>query len=557
MNRLKIYIVGSLFLSLIGTSSCDLDRSPLTSYGSDSFLSNEQNAMLALTGLYHANLTYGREEYGPSDWWSYQGILMMDICSDNGWDRRGLTSNYGIIAAGTLSASKTGATSTYWSLSYSKIARCNDFLQRIEGLNGIVADATINRFKAEARFLRAAQYFYLASFFHDVPLIEKTLSMDEANAVTKSTQAVVADWVIKEMGEAAASLPLWSAVHSEGMDGRASKQAALAFKARTELMMKKWSDAATTYKQIIDLNDNTLASSYPALFLPSTADSYSENIYVQRYDDDKCGSGLLKQFNPTMDGAVGGWCLHNVTASLFEAYPFSDGTAFSYKSSMYDPTDLSKNRDQRLAQTLYWNGCKFGQGVYNCDPDKNAANGKDGLHPSNQSTKTGYMMRKYINENYMYDGGDNNKYPAKIPVIRYAEVLLGYVEAKMEAGSLTANDLYYLNLVRRRSNMPDITAVDAATLRPLLRNERRVELALEGIRLWDLLRWGTANEALTGDVWGASFPNSAATTRRNTGNKKVDPEGVNRWYVGTRAFNGGPSVWPISQSEQDINPNLK
>lgn len=534
-------------------ASCDLDRTPLTSYAAADFFTSEQNAMLALTGIYHGNITYGREEYGPTDWWSYQGLLMLDICSDNGWDRRGLNSNYGLIAAGTLSASKTGATSTYWSLSYQKIARCNSFLQNITAIKGSVSDEVYRRYVAEARFMRAVQYFYLASYFHDVPLVTHTLTMDEANTQVKATQAQVTDWCISEFSEAAADLPLWSAVDH----GRANRQVALAFEGRTQLMMKQWTAAAASFKQIIDLGENKLSASYPALFQPSTADALSENIFVARYDADKCGSGMLKQFNPTMDGAVGGWCLHNVTASLFEAYQFTDGTPFSYHDAKYDASDLARNRDPRLAQTLYWNGCTFGKGVYNCDPDKNAANGKDGLHPSNQSTKTGYMMRKYIDENYMYNGGDNNKYPAKLPIVRYAEVLLSYVEARMEAGTLTAADLEYLNQVRRRSSMPDITATAPDVLRPLLRNERRVELALEGLRLWDLLRWGTAAEAITGDVWGASFPNSAATTKRNAGNKKVDPENMNRWYVGTRNYASGPTVWPISQSEQDINPNLK
>lgn len=513
---------------------------------------------LALTGVYHGEFQYGSEEYSPTDWWSYQGLLMLDVCSDNGWDRRGLTSNVGIIAAGTLSASKTGIVSNYWDISYKKIARCNKFLEEMERYKGEITPA-MKRYKAEVRFLRATQYFYLASFFHAVPLVTKNLSMQEANLVQKSTQEQIADWSITEFKEAADELPLWSIVASEGNYGRVCKQAALAFKGRVELLMKKWNEAADTYKSIIDLNDNKLSINYAALFQPTTADALSENIFVARYDDDKCGTGMLKQFNPVMDGAVGGWCLHNVTASLFEAYQFTDGSNFSYRSSLYDPRDLAKNRDPRLKMTLYWNGAKFGQGVYNCDPDKNAANGKDGLHPAYQSTKTGYMMRKYIDENYIYSGGDNNKYPAKLPVIRYAEVLLSYVEAKMEAGTLTANDLDYLNLVRQRQgvDMPAIQTTDPALLRPLLRNERRVEFALEGIRLWDLLRWGIAKEAINGEVWGASFPGSAATTTRNSSNKKVDPEGVNRWWVGTRNYSSGPTVWPIPQKEQDINPNLR
>lgn len=543
---------------LLNMTACDLDRQPLTSYGADDFWSNERNAYLALVGIYHANTAFGSEEYAPTDWWSYQGLLMLDIVSDNAWDRRGLTSNYGIMAAGTLSASKTGATANYWTFSYKKIARCNKFLEEWENYTGEQTE-TMLRYRAEVRFLRATQYFYLASFFHDVPLVTKTLTMDEANTVSKTGRAQIVDWVITEMQEAAQDLPKWSTVAAEGNYGRVCKQAALAFKGRAELMMQKWAEAAATYKAIIDMGDNQLSSNYAALFQPATADALSENIFVARYDDDKCGTGMLKQFNPTMDGAVGGWCLFNVTASLFEAYPFTDGTPFSYHSPLYDPADPAKNRDPRLAMTLYWNGATFGQGIYNCDPDKNAGNGKDGLHPAFQSTKTGYMMRKYIDENFIYSGGDNNKYPAKLPVIRYAEVLLSYVEAKMEAGTLTAADLDYLNQVRQRPGvaMPPITAVDAATLRPLLRQERRVEMALEGMRLWDLLRWGVAKEVITGDVWGASFPGSPATINRNQSNNKVDPEGVDRWYVGTRAYADGPTVWPISQSEQDINPNLR
>lgn len=553
---MNMLLLGSFML--LGMGSCDLDREPLVSYGADNFWTNERNAYLALVGIYHGEIQYGQEEYSPTDWWSYQGMLMLDIVSDNAWDRRGLTSNYGIMASGTLSASRTGATANYWEFSYKKIARCNKFLEEMENYGGEMTK-TMLRYKAEARFLRATQYFYLASFFHDVPLVTKNLSMEEGNTVGKSTREQVADWVIAEMKEAAQDLPKWSEVAAENNYGRACKQAALAFKGRTELMMQKWEAAASTYKEIIDLNDNQLSNNYAALFQPATADALSENIFVARYDDDKCGTGMLKQFNPTMDGAVGGWCLLNVTASLFEAYPFVDGTPFSYHSPLYDASDLAKNRDPRLAMTLYWNGARFGQGIYNCDPDQNAGNGKDGLHPSFQSTKTGYMSRKHIDENYIYSGGDNNKYPAKLPVIRYAEVLLGYVEAKMEAGTLTANDLTYLNMVRQRPgvNMPAITTTSPDALRPLLRNERRVEMAMEGMRLWDLLRWGIAKEAISVDVWGASFPGSVATANRNRSNNKVDPEGMDRWYVGTRNYASGPLVWPISQSEQDINPNLR
>lgn len=100
--------------------------------------------------------------------------------------------------------------------------------------------------------------------------------------------------------------------------------------------------------------------------------------------------------------------------------------------------------------------------------------------------------------------------------------------------------------------MPPITETDRDALRPILRKERRIELALEGIRYWDLLRWEILGDVMKGDFWGASF-----TDAKNTGSK-VDPTGNKRWWVDTKNFRKGQDeVWPIPQSEQDINPNLR
>jgi hypothetical protein len=99
--------------------------------------------------------------------------------------------------------------------------------------------------------------------------------------------------------------------------------------------------------------------------------------------------------------------------------------------------------------------------------------------------------------------------------------------------------------------MPPITVTDPDQLRPILRKERRIELALEGIRYWDLLRWGILGEVMQGDFWGAAFPDAT-----NTGNKP-DPTGRKRWWVDNKAFRiGVDEVWPIPQSEAAINPAL-
>jgi hypothetical protein len=112
-----------------------------------------------------------------------------------------------------------------------------------------------------------------------------------------------------------------------------------------------------------------------------------------------------------------------------------------------------------------------------------------------------------------------------------------------------------INKVRGRTgvNMPPITETDRDALRPILRKERRVEFALEGIRLWDLKRWGIAAAALKGHFWGAPFPG----TMTNLNNPTGIPNPQSLWYVGKLDFQPGQEMWPIPENEQAINPNLR
>lgn len=111
-----------------------------------------------------------------------------------------------------------------------------------------------------------------------------------------------------------------------------------------------------------------------------------------------------------------------------------------------------------------------------------------------------------------------------------------------------------INKVRGRAsvNMPPVTVTESNLLRPVLRNERRVELAFEGIRYWDLLRWRTAENVLNADFYGAPYPGAARTRKKSD---QTDP--YSRWFVTTRSFR--PEIdylWPVPQSELNINPAL-
>lgn len=541
MKQIK-YIILTMLFSIATFISCDLDRTPLDQFSEETFWSSEENALLALTGIYRGDIKFNEPEFTPTDWWSYSGLMFMEFPTDNAYDRRGSGSNYFRMTDGTL-LSNNAYTMAYWKESYTKIARCNRFL---EGIGQLDNPAAASRFAAEARFVRAAQYFYLSQFFQDVPLVTKVLTKEEANTVEKATKEQITGFIIKEFTEAAADLPRFKDLKASET-GHACKQASLAFLGRTLLAAKKYKEAAAAYKEIIDLGDNIIDPDYASLFLPSNENS-SENILSMQYVQDLAGNGLLQHAYPVKDG---GWCLINVTAGLFESYQFIDGTPFSYDNPLYDAGNLGKNRDPRLDYTIYYNGSTFKGSIYDCHPDSKSSDKVAG----GQTTQTGLMIRKYLDETF---SGNLNSYGANIPIIRYAEVLLSYLEAKLEGGDPITQDLLNetINKVRGRASvqMPAITELNADKLRPVLRNERRVELGMEGIRYWDLLRWEIAHEVLNGDIYGAPFPGS----KRVSPNKQGVVDKYGRWYVNSRSFRKDKDYkWPIPQSEQDINPNLR
>ncbi|WP_293710557.1 RagB/SusD family nutrient uptake outer membrane protein [uncultured Parabacteroides sp.] len=538
----RITHILSVFVFLLSIQSCDLERAPLDQFSEDQFWTSEDNAMLALTGIYNANILFNGTGFA-SDWWDYAGLVMLENASDNCYDRRGVNSDYNRLVNGNLLPNNS-IVSSYWKNTYAKITRCNRFLAGIENLD---ADPVlVNRFKSEVRFIRATQYFYLAQFFHDVPLVTKVLTRDEANTVEKSTRRQIVDFIITEFEESAEGLPRFKDLATTEI-GRASKQAAMSFLGRVYLGEQDYEKAAGVYKQIIDFGDNAIDPNYASIFTTANENS-SENIYSTQYVQDLSGCGMPQHFYPRKDG---GWAILNPTASLFEAYQFVDGSDFSYDSPLYDPSDLSKNRDPRLNASIYYDGAIFCGTEFVCHPDKTSP---DKITTRN-STVTGFLMRKYFDESY---SGNLVSYGGNIPIIRYAEVLLSYLEAKLESGEPITQNLLdeTINKIRTREsvNMPPVSETDPAKLRTLLRKERRVELALEGIRYWDLLRWGVAHEVFKGDIYGAPFPGAVTTSP----NKEGLVDKYDRWYVDSYGFrNPQDYTWPIPQSEQDINPNLR
>ena len=533
-------------MTALAFSSCDLERFPLTSLAEENFWNDEKNADLALTALYRGSITNGLE-YGVSDFWSYHGLLFMEHLSDNAFDRRGETNGFFQISNGRLT-NNNAFIKSYWQSAYMRIGKCNRFLK---GIKNCPDTETTRRKIAEARFLRATQYHYLTSYFKDVPLVTTVLTGEEANNVTKETQINILKWCATEFKEAAVDLPRFKDITST-QTGHACKQAALAFLGRTCMLQQDWNSAATAYQEIMDYGDNDIHSTYSELFWPATGVANKENIFYIEYLENYFGCGMPQQCLSAKDG---GWSLSNPTAGLFEAYEFNDGTAFSYDDARYNHKNLGENRDPRLDYTIYYNGSNFNGSEYRISPDYDAAT-KECLDYSSETSKTGFMWRKYFNKAPITD---ITSYSAVTPIVRYAEVLLSYLECMIESGQPITQEILdaTINKVRGRTdvNMPKITDTNPTTLRERVRNARRVDLAFEGIRDWDVMRWQIADKALVGTIWGAPYPESK---KYDKATKQVDPTGNCRWYVGRRDFRIPQDyTWPIPLSEQNLNPNLR
>jgi len=541
-------ILANLFLVfvLLGAFSCSekLDLSPTDQFDKGKFWSNETNALIGLTGVYRGNISYGTgANPNPDDWWTYKGLVVFEHATDNAFDRRGKNALTNRLTNGTL-LPDNGIVEAYWKASYIRITTANDFLENIGRVD--MDEAKILRMTAEARFIRACQYFYLSQFWGAVPLVTNTLTPAEANLVTKTAKSAIVNFVITELTEAVVDLPRYKDIPSKEF-GRASKQAALAFLGRIYLAEGRYAEASAAYKQIIDFGDNAIAADYASIF-NSVNETSSENIFSMQYYPVLAQNAITQHCYPAIKG---GWHLTNPLESLASQYDFTDGTPFSYSDPRFNSLNMGANRDPRFAATLLYDQCTFGGKVYDCNPDH--ATSVDQLTYSKQATRTGYGLRKFFDENFT--GALGTDYGGNLPIIRYAEVLLSYLEAELEGGKPITQSLLDMTINKTRGRtsvkMPPVTVTDAVALRPILRKERRIELALEGIRYWDLLRWGILGDVMQGDFWGASFPLSTKT------GSKVDPTGNKRWYVDSKAFRKGvDEVWPIPQSEANINPGL-
>jgi len=507
----SIFLI-ALVTGFIIINSCSeslLDIKPTNKYTEDIFWKSETQADAGLAACYQTLRATGI--YGGGGWTT---PLWEECATPNAMDYNS-SSGFYLIGNGIHDAANCGIINNRWKHCYQGIGRCNTLLDKI-GPIAMNEDKRATMI-AEAKFLRALYYGLLINYYGDVPLITVAPSLEQ-KTLPRTPKEQVFTQIIKDLDEAAAVLPV-----NASLPGKPTNGACYALKAREYLYHGKIAEAAASAKQVMDMKKYALFPNYRNLFMPEYENNVEVIFDVQYLYPNYCHSFDLidRQYNTNAP-----------LRDIVDAYLMSDGSTIK-KSTLYNPAKYWENRDPRFSMTLVWPGSKYmGATVSNT-----------------RFAFTGYTIKKYS----IYD--EDNKYNTVILnesqsdinyiVLRYADILLMYAEAKTELNQIDQSVYDAFNLVRTRAGMPGIQSTDPtkptyiamgdqAAMRAAIRLERRIEFAGEGFYYMDILRWKIAHIVNNGPIYNYNYTQQLV--------RKFDP---NRDYL-----------WPVPAYETQENPNL-
>lgn len=499
----------SIFLAALTLSSCikdALEVNPLDQLSSASFWKTESDVQSALTACYsffkRGGNWYGTTLQFPAGW---------DALSDDGYTQYDYGSANSISFSGPTPTS-SGYVSDAYTVDYQAIAAINYFMANIGKVT--LPDASKKKYLAEANFLRAFYYFQLATLYGNVILIKEPAIDTFKEPRAKSTKDEVLAFVNEELDKAITDLP-----DVAYADGHAVKGSAQALKARVLLYQKKYPEAAAMAKNIIDGGKYKLWANYKELFYKPGQNNNTEiifsikNLPPNSYPD------------PGVDLFQGSWQAVQPTKNLIDEYEAKDGQPIG-SSPVYDPAKPYDNRDPRLRMSFFVPGDGAAEGW-------NKYNGKASFNPFVDANTTGFAVKKMLDPSRS-DPQYSTQSDQDYVLMRYAEVLLNYAEAENEANG-PANAYAAVNQIRTRAGMPALpTGLTKDQMRERIRHERRVELAMEGLRYYDLRRWGIALQKLNGF--------------------KIVPGNNN---LKDKYYEARFDIWPLPQTDIDRNSGLK
>lgn len=505
----------------------------------------------------------------PQDFGVLGGGALREAATDNAvftW------SNSNVYDIYNNAWSPLNAIDNEWGANYTSIRAANSFLEnyslekldRFQWSDGYKDDVKrAKRYVFEVRALRALFYFELARRYGDVPLLTRTYTAEEINSVEKAPFDKVIEFIVTECDDVAPKLPITQAAPGTGIPedeledfgmgetGRVTRGMVMSLKSRALLYAAsklhnpngdktRWEKAAVAAGAIIKEGWYSLPNiKTDPLYAANGGNDVLKStqiIYARRN-----GNSNSFEANNLPIGFEGGNSGNTPTQNLVDAFEMEDGTPFSWNNPSQAANPYLK-RDPRFYKTVLYNGATFMKiAIETFEGGKNGA-------PIVGASMTGYYLRKYMNETVSLSPVKPVSKPHHFIMFRYAETLLNYAEAMNEWQGPDYTDAKCplsaraaLNQVRAAANMKPITDTgDKFTER--LRNERRVELAFEDHRFWDIRRWKMGE--VVKNIYGVKV--------RSTENGiTYTPE-----QVQTRTWEDKMYLFPIPDSERYINSNL-
>lgn len=487
-------------LALLAACEDWLEIEPKDRFGDTTVWGSEENADMFLNDIYnqlpHLNNEtqcldqYSDNSYVGAEWMNARTTIYTAALSPSSW------------LAGPWDMWKWGRQDNNDAKGqYERIRSCNLFISKVQK-SGFSDEYKEERL-AEARFLRAWFYHYLWMAYGGVPIITDVLDNNVNTDIfyPRETAQKTFEFIDTELDQIKNDLP----ARRSGADlGRASKGAVLTLKGWVELFhaselrnpghdVKRWENAASTLEDVIELGVFHLQPTILDLWTAATNNN-SEVIFDFQMSKQNGGrrEGL---FGPVfVKGVQSSWGNMQPTQELVDDYCMANGLPVTDPASLYDETNPYKGREKRFYQSILydgsiWQGEEIITRVGVGSPNEIDTSSEDDV------TNTGYYTRKTLDESV--NGADNLQMSngmANYIFFRYADVLLMYAEASLEAGD-KPTAIKYLDMVRTRGdNMPSIEAtypkgITENQLREVIRRDRRIELAFEDKRFWDILRW--------------------------------------------------------------------
>lgn len=539
----------------IVTESCKksiLDLKPLNAL-SDAAVWNDLTLTQAyVTQNYNALFDWNWAMYDPNGNYSFayasSYAWMWSSATDESFEH--LDSWFGTpsaILTGTIS-SNNETTYNRWPDNYSDISAINTFFSHIDQVPG--DDTTKNKLKGQMYFLRAFCYNELLKRFGGVPIIDQVLPLQSSYNQKRATFDETVAFIQKDLQSAASLLPL---TYSDADQGRITKGAALALLSNVLLYAAsplnnpnhdntKWQAAADAAKAVFALGQYTLykPANYANIFL----DNANPEVILARYYNNTAGDYTTTNFENTINRdlspcSYSGWGFATPIQNLIDDYQMADGTAFDWNNPV-EAAHPYANREPRFYATIFYDGAPYqGSTVDTYTGGKDSPSGA--TVEQGNATQTGYYVRKFVYDNWNVatSGYAQNN---MVVIIRLAEIYLNYAEASAELGD-EGDALTYLNMIRSRAGLPSATASGSALIDAIM-HERRIELAFEGKRYFDVRRRNILDQA-SGNAIGMTI------TKNIDGSKTYT-----RFTLQTRSYNQKTYWFPIPYSETSTDANL-